>query len=597
MRSKDKSARKTGYARRCVVSLRLWPASCASRSYSYSPLIDYLADSTRSLSFHSHSRLRPKSGTASASDSGATPSIVYSARDPSAIDHYHTIAPLCARMVDRLVLAVTGQPDIAKAWSSLVAPNDKIGIKISAAGGELFTTHRDVVNAIVDGLVAAGHSRESIVVWDRELGGIKDAGYRPEGEGYRLIRLRRAMVMMRKHSFPRRCSAIWCGEIPNFRVPRAYGFRSFRDTKTRATSAIFARILSSEVTKMINVPVMSNSETNGLAGCLYNMTIPNIDNWRRFAIRLIWAVPPSPRFMRTRSSREKVVLHLMDGLVAQYAAGPTALSRITLVHLRDADGEQGSGGDRFNRSAANRAWRAKEKLPSLVMRPAISRSQCSIGSVTRILARSKSKRSAVETRDIPIPVDRLRGPILRSVSRSFYLSIHLFLHAARSNCARLLLARATDTIADTAEASTKLRDESLRKLARAIQGEISEDEHSRTYAIRFSPLQKNEAERTLIEGLPGCLEWLEQLTKKIVTMCGLFWSKLIADNRSMSGAFDVTKTQLSPLRMNSTNTPILLPVVSANFGRTFAFGISRIFESIRRTDAHPWPRGTARDCS
>ena len=39
------------------------------------------------------------------------------------------------------------------------APNDKIGIKISAAGGELFTTHRDIVNAIVDGLVAAGHSR------------------------------------------------------------------------------------------------------------------------------------------------------------------------------------------------------------------------------------------------------------------------------------------------------------------------------------------------------------------------------------------------------------------------------------------------------
>ena len=89
-------------------------------------------------------------------------------------------------MVNRLVLAVTGKPDIAAAWPSLVAPNDKIGIKISAAGGELFTTHRDIVNAIVDGLVAAGHSRESIIVWDREIGGIKDAGYRPNSEGYRI---------------------------------------------------------------------------------------------------------------------------------------------------------------------------------------------------------------------------------------------------------------------------------------------------------------------------------------------------------------------------------------------------------------------------
>src|SRR5437762_7972733 len=89
-------------------------------------------------------------------------------------------------MVDRLVLAVTGQPDVGKAWGSLVAPNDKIGIKISAAGGELFTTHHAVVNAIVDGLVAAGHSRQDIIVWDRSLGGIKDAGYRPGEEGYQL---------------------------------------------------------------------------------------------------------------------------------------------------------------------------------------------------------------------------------------------------------------------------------------------------------------------------------------------------------------------------------------------------------------------------
>ena len=55
-------------------------------------------------------------------------------------------------MVNRLVLAATGQSDVGKAWGSLVSPNDRVGIKISAAGGELFTTHHDIVNAIVDGL-------------------------------------------------------------------------------------------------------------------------------------------------------------------------------------------------------------------------------------------------------------------------------------------------------------------------------------------------------------------------------------------------------------------------------------------------------------
>src|SRR3954468_6257352 len=68
-------------------------------------------------------------------------SIVYSARDPSAIHEYQANPAVVRAMVNRLVLAVTAQPELARAWSCLVLPNDKIGIKISAAGGELFTTH------------------------------------------------------------------------------------------------------------------------------------------------------------------------------------------------------------------------------------------------------------------------------------------------------------------------------------------------------------------------------------------------------------------------------------------------------------------------
>jgi hypothetical protein len=57
-------------------------------------------------------------------------------------------------------------------------------------------------------------------------------------------------------------------------------FRRYRCYEQREP---FFEIISSEVDKVINVPVMSVSETNGIAGCIYNMTIPNIDNWRRFA--------------------------------------------------------------------------------------------------------------------------------------------------------------------------------------------------------------------------------------------------------------------------------------------------------------------------
>ncbi len=116
----------------------------------------------------------------------AAKSIVYAVHNEDAIQDYETNARVIHGMVDRLVLAATGQPDVAKAWSSLVGPKDKIGIKISAEGGELFATHRDVVKAIIDGLVAAGHSRDSIIVWDRSIAGAKEAGYKTNAADYQL---------------------------------------------------------------------------------------------------------------------------------------------------------------------------------------------------------------------------------------------------------------------------------------------------------------------------------------------------------------------------------------------------------------------------
>ena len=65
----------------------------------------------------------------------------------------------------------------------------------------------------------------------------------------------------------------------------------------------------------------------------------------------------------------------------------------------------------------------------------------------------------------------MRGPVLRAVSRSFYLSIRLLPEKLRDPIAlAYLLARATDTIADTSEISAELRAQELEKLAAQIQG-------------------------------------------------------------------------------------------------------------------------------
>lgn len=106
---------------------------------------------------------------------------------------------------------------------------------------------------------------------------------------------------------------------------------------------------------------------------------------------------------------------------------------------------------------------------------------------------------------------RLRGAILRSVSRSFYLSVRLLPARLREPISlAYLLARATDTIADTADVPTAIRAEKLQTLSGAIQGQSSPDTMADLVAS-FAPLQKNSDESALIESLPRCLEWLENL--------------------------------------------------------------------------------------
>jgi Domain of unknown function (DUF362) len=290
-------------------------------------------------------------------------SLVYSVSDPTAIKDYRTDPAVVRSMVNRLVLAVTAQPDLARAWGSLVAPNDKIGIKISAAGGELFTTHRDVVNAIVDGLVAAGHPRRSIIVWDRSLGGINDAGYKPSAEGYQM-----KSIAPRDGYDPK---AIFTAPLAGKLIWGDFEFRTdlgtiplLSDKEQTSDESHFSRIVSSEVTKIINVPVMSDSSMNGLAGCLYNVTIPNIDNWRRFTQVNGYGGAAIVDLYNNPLIGKKVVLNVMDGLVAQYAGGPRsqpnyAVHHATLLASKDPVAIDALALQRIN------GWRDKARLPPI----------------------------------------------------------------------------------------------------------------------------------------------------------------------------------------------------------------------------------------
>ncbi len=104
----------------------------------------------------------------------------------------------------------------------------------------------------------------------------------------------------------------------------------------------------------------------------------------------------------------------------------------------------------------------------------------------------------------------LNGPLLASVSRSFYLTIRALPAPLRAPIGlAYLLARASDTIADSADAPAEIR---LRHLA-ALDGMVA---RGAADPGALAELERDiqpaaAAERTLIEQLPRCLEWLEAI--------------------------------------------------------------------------------------
>jgi uncharacterized protein (DUF362 family) len=219
---------------------------------------------------------------------------------------------------DALVMAVTGQKSIAAAWRTLVAPTDHVGIKISAAGGRNLSTHPQIVAAVLRGLAAAGVPMSQVVIWDRTDPASAGYHYGPGGPGVRGIEPFSGYESKSAVTISTIGRLIW-GDA-SFQLRRADPLEPLEPEQFSAESH-WSKLLCG-LDKVINIPVMTTSEDCGMAGCIYNMTVPNLDNWRRFIDEPDCGDPYLAELFSDSHVGPKVVLNLMDGLVAQYGGGP-----------------------------------------------------------------------------------------------------------------------------------------------------------------------------------------------------------------------------------------------------------------------------------
>src|ERR1017187_4721186 len=251
------------------------------------------------------------------------------AQDPNATDAFRPNLERVRAMVDRAITNLTKQPTVPEAWRTLVSTQDVVGLKVFSAPGPHSGTRPAVVEAVVEGLLAAGLPAKHIIVWDRQLADLRLAGFFDLADRYGIRVESSVQAGWDEQAFynpdsPVLGNLVW-GDFEFGKKGDGVGRKSF-----------VSKLLSREMTKIINITPLLNRSEEHTSGNLYSLAMGSVDNFIRFesgpealatAIPEIYSLPPLA---------DHVVLNITDALICQYEGGDRGLLQYsaTLNQLR-----------------------------------------------------------------------------------------------------------------------------------------------------------------------------------------------------------------------------------------------------------------------
>lgn len=179
----------------------------------------------------------------------------------------------------------------------------------------LFSVRKDVTTAIVAGLKSAGLPEGNLIVWDKYQSELIEAGYsiQDSTQSVRVVGVIPGIGFDpdSTYRFPHVGKLIW-GDLL---------FGKDRTEEISAESHL-TRLVTQQITKLINVSVLTDHHEVGLSGSLLNLALGSVDNVRRFANDAEACESAVPEICALPAIREKAVLHIIDGLLGQYTLGP-----------------------------------------------------------------------------------------------------------------------------------------------------------------------------------------------------------------------------------------------------------------------------------
>lgn len=250
-------------------------------------------------------------------------------QDPAATDAFRPRLESVRSMVDLAITNLTRKATVPEAWRSLVTTQDIVGLKVFSAPGPNSGTRPAVVQAVVEGLLAAGLRTNHIIVWDRQLVDLRLAGFFDLADRYGIRVEGAAQVGWDEQTFynpdsPVLGNLVW-GDLEFGKKGDGVGRKSF-----------VSKLLSREITKIINITPLLNHIEVGVSGNLYSLATGSVDNFIRFESGAEALNTAIPEIYSLRPLSDHVVLNITDALICQYEGGEHGLLHysVTLNQLR-----------------------------------------------------------------------------------------------------------------------------------------------------------------------------------------------------------------------------------------------------------------------
>jgi uncharacterized protein (DUF362 family) len=225
-----------------------------------------------------------------------------------------------ADMVTRGICALTAAPDGTAAWRRFFEPGDVVGIKVNPMGAPYAISNYALLHEVVAGLRSAGVKPRDIIVFDRYRAHLLRAGYPenlPDGVRWDAAAEDYERVQLGMEGY----------DPDVYREIDLTSVRFHDPYDERARRSHVCVIVSRQVNKIINLPVLKDHQFAGVTLALKNLSHGLVNNVARSHATAATTACNTfiPAIVSLPVIRSKVVLHILDGIRAVFDGGPTAV--------------------------------------------------------------------------------------------------------------------------------------------------------------------------------------------------------------------------------------------------------------------------------